>query len=101
MPRGDPDPRLSPAPLAEVPASGFYRKTSGRLAEHMAAMLPSNARPIGEGPDPQGIIASPSSKEGSVRRTVINVVLVAGMLAGSIWAYNKYRAYNRRWQRES
>lgn len=88
--------RYYAAPLAEVPASGFYRKTSGRLAEHMAALLPGNARPIGEGPDPQGIIASPSSKEGSLGRTVFKVIFVAAALGGSYYAYNKYKHWSER-----
>lgn len=81
------------APLADVPASGFYRKASGRIAENMAASLPSGAVHLGEGDTPKGIIASSESKEGSLGRTIFRVAFVAALVGGSIYGVHKYREW--------
>lgn len=50
--------RYFDAPIAALPLTGHYRAPRNRTPEGLAAPLPANARPAGDGSEPKGVIAT-------------------------------------------
>lgn len=50
--------RYFDAPIAALPLTGHYRAPRSRTPEGLAAPLPANASPAGEGSEPKGVIAT-------------------------------------------
>ena len=73
----------------DVPASGFMRKAKSNVAEGLAATLPANAVPIGQGDEAQGIVAVPRASTGSWVFALLGVGVAAG---GAWWWWRRRRA---------
>jgi transglutaminase-like putative cysteine protease len=77
-------------PLGEVPASGFHRKARNVLPEGLAVKLPPEAQPIGEGPAPQGIIATTGEFESFSTWSPLVLLGVAGVALFGLWRLHTY-----------
>lgn len=88
--------RYYAAPLGNVPASGYYRKARGPLAEHIAEKLPMAAQQIGEGPTAQGLVATATDRPGGIGLSPTTIAVVIGAGVVGWWWWHRRRRHARR-----
>lgn len=56
--------RYFAAPIAALPLTGHYRAPRNRTPEGLAAPLPAQAKQVGEGDEPRGVVSAAPSISG-------------------------------------
>jgi hypothetical protein len=90
------------APLGEVPATGRFRRPSGKISpEQLAAALPANVQHVGSGEAPIGIISVASANVGEVvsmkNKTVWYAAVAVGFAAiAATSAQKKKQSYAKK-----
>jgi hypothetical protein len=77
--------RYFAAPIAALPLTGHYRAPRNRTPEGLAAPLPPQAKQVGEGDVPRGVVAAAPGISGlgetppmDVKKALVPLLLLAG-----------------------
>lgn len=86
--------RYFSAPIQALPLTGHYRSPRNRTPEGLAAILPLQAKPMGEGAEPRGVVAAAPSISGlgeappeTAGQRLFTYALAA---AGLLFLFNQY-----------